>query len=91
MIYDQDKFQKARELCEAIKVTGYDSGHSVAVTLNGVGLLIDIKIDTSLLQPTEQDVLRRLIISASQDAHFKLREEMLNQFPKFSGMIPGMI
>ncbi len=63
--------QMQAELAEA-EVTGQSGGGMVVVTLNGKGVAKTIKLDRSLIDPNDPEVLEDLIVAAVNDARAKL-------------------
>ena len=64
----QTKMAEMQAQLEAVEMTGAAGGGMVQLTLNGKGDLKKIKIDKSLLDPEEVEVLEDLIVAAFNDA-----------------------
>jgi nucleoid-associated protein EbfC len=71
----QQKMMKAQEDLETITVTGSAGAGMVTITLNGKSDMRKINIESSLLVPTDKEVLEDLIIAAYNDARHKVEEE----------------
>jgi hypothetical protein len=60
----------------------------VAAVLNGKGEMRRIKIDASLVTPSEKEVLEDLIVAAVNDARAKADAEAQAQMAKLTGGLP---
>ncbi len=70
----QEKMQSMQsELAEA-SATGSAGGGLVELELNGKGEMVSLKIDPSLLNKDEVDILEDLLIAAHGDAKSKVEE-----------------
>ena len=65
-----------------IEVTGEADGGKVKVRLNGKMELINIYIDEELLEPRNQNKIRKLILKAHKDAMKKVQKELQKSFDK---------
>ena len=59
-----------------------------AVTLNGKGEMRKIKIDPSLAEPDEIEILEDLIVAACNDAKAKIEAHMQEEMGKLTGGLP---
>ncbi len=71
----QQKITKAQEEIAQKEFDGSSGGGVVKVTITGKGLMSSIKIDPSLLDKDEVDILEDLVIAAFNDARKKLDDE----------------
>ena len=65
----------------------------VAVTLNGKGEVRRIKIDPSLVDPAEIEVMEDLIVAGFNDAKAKVEAQIAEEMGKLTGGLqlpPGM-
>ena len=72
---------------------GMAGGGLVKVTLNGKNEMKAIKIDPSLLDPKEVEVLEDLIVAATNDARAKVEAEAAREMQSVTGGLnlpPGM-
>jgi DNA-binding YbaB/EbfC family protein len=81
----QDKAKEMQEQAKNIEFTAKAGGGLVEVTANGVGEVIDLNIDDSLLDDKES--LQILLISAINDVN-KMVED--NKKSQAMGMMGGM-
>lgn len=83
-----DDMQKQLELTE---VEGASGGGMVKVTVTGKGDLKRIKIDPSLLDPAEVEMLEDLVIAAVHDAKAKADAQASSEMSKLTGglSLPG--
>ncbi len=88
----QEKMQAAQAEIETLEVEGQSGGGAVRVTLSGKTEMRSVKIDPSLIDPEESEVLEDLILAAFNDAKRKLddavKEKMAAVAGPFAGMLP---
>ena len=78
---------------EAVEMSGASGGGMVQVTLNGKGEMRKIKIDKSLVDPNETEVLEDLILAAFNDAKSRVESHVAEEMAKLTGGLklpPGM-
>ena len=68
----QGRLQKMKEEVEAMILTGTSGGGMVTVEVNGAGVMKRIKIDPSVVNPTDTEMLEDLITVAVADAQLSL-------------------
>ncbi len=89
----QDRMAEMQERLGQVEMTGVSGGDMVRVTLNGKGELRKIKIDKSLVQPEEVEVLEDLIVAAFNDAKGRVESHVAEEMAKLTGGLklpPGM-
>ena len=89
----QSKMAEMQEKLAAVELTGAAGGGMVKVTLNGKNEMRSVKIDPSLLDPKETEVLEDLIVAAFNDAKNKVDAHMAEEMAKITGGLqlpPGM-
>ena len=69
----------------AMEITGQSGGGLVQVTLNGKHEMRRVRIDPSLLEPKETEVLEDLIVAAANDARQRLEGEMQREMQSMTG------
>ena len=91
MMKQAQKMQEDMQLAQAeiakLEVTGESGGGLVAVTLNGQHECKRVKIDPSLMEDDDQEMLEDLIAAAINDSVQKLAEETKS---RMSGVTAGM-
>lgn len=87
----QARMAEMQAQLEHHEVTGASGGGMVAVTLNGKGELRRIKIDPSLIDPKEPEILEDLIVAAHKDAKTKVEQHLADEMAKLTGglKLPG--
>ena len=87
----QEKIAEIQAQLDAVEMTGLAGGGMIAVTLNGKGDLKAVKIDKSLLEPEEVEVLEDLIVAAFADARRKVKVHAEQEMQKLTGglQLPG--
>ena len=89
----QEKMAEVQKKVEEAEVQGSSGGNSVTVTMNGKHELKKIKIEPSLIDKNEVEVLEDLIVAAMNDATKKISENMSTELGSLSsgmGLPPGM-
>jgi len=87
----QAKMAEMQAQLEVVEMTGVAGGGMVQLTLNGKGDLKKIKIDKTLLDPEEIEVLEDLIVAAFNDARGKVSAYAEEEMQKLTGglQLPG--
>jgi len=68
----QARMEEMQAKLAAAEITGQSGGGMVSVTLTGKGAAKSVKIDPSLIDPQDPEVLEDLIVAAINDARAKL-------------------
>ena len=80
----QERTEMQQQL-ETLEMTGVAGGGLVQVTLNGKSELKKIKIDKSVLDPEEAEVVEDLIVAAFNDAKQKVSAHAEAEMHKLTG------
>lgn len=88
----QQKMAEMQQKMEQAEITGSAGAGLVNVTINGKSEMRGLKIDPSLVDPQEVEVLEDLIVAAFNDAKAKLETQMSEEMSKITGgmNMPGM-
>jgi DNA-binding YbaB/EbfC family protein len=89
----QAKMAEMQAQLETIEMTGAAGGGLVQVTVGGKGNLRKIKLDKSLMDPNEVEVLEDLIIAAFNEAKNRVEAHVAEEMAKLTGGLqlpPGM-
>ncbi len=87
----QSKMKEAQAQLKDIRVKGESGGGLVIATSNGKKELINLEIDTSLINPEEKDMLCDLIIAATNKAVYEAEIAAKDHIKKSTeGMIPDI-
>ncbi|MGH7013321.1 MAG: YbaB/EbfC family nucleoid-associated protein [Stellaceae bacterium] len=89
----QARMQEMQERLAAVEVTGVSGGGMVAVTLSGKGDVKKIKLDNTIVDPNETEVLEDLIVAAFNDAKGRVERQVAEETEKLTGGLklpPGM-
>ncbi len=81
----QAKMAEMQEKMAETEVTGGAGGGMVSVTMNGKFDLKTIKIDPSLVDPAEVEMLEDLILAAFNDAKVKVETATQEEMSKLTG------
>ena len=89
----QERMAELQAKLETVELSGASGGGMVQVTLNGKGEMRRLKIDKSLVDPNETEVLEDLIVAAFNDAKAHVEAHMAEEMKKLTGGLalpPGM-
>jgi nucleoid-associated protein EbfC len=73
---------------DQIEVEGTSGGGLVAVKLSGKGEMKGVKIDETLLQASEKEILEDLIVAAHNDARRKAETLLQEKMQSVAGGLP---
>jgi nucleoid-associated protein EbfC len=87
----QEKMAEMQAALEIVEMTGLAGGGLVELTLNGKSDVKKVKIDKSLLDPADVEVLEDLIVAAFADARRKVAAHAEEEMQKLTGglQLPG--
>ncbi|MBF0399228.1 MAG: YbaB/EbfC family nucleoid-associated protein [Magnetococcales bacterium] len=88
----QSRMAKMQEELAATQISGQSGGGMVEVTLNGKQIVQRIKLDPSVVDPADVELLEDLVVAAFNDAQNKLAELTQQNLSKVTGglNIPGL-
>jgi nucleoid-associated protein EbfC len=87
----QARMAELQSQLEQVEMTGAAGGGMVSVTVNGKGEARQVKIDPSLADADEIEVLEDLIVAAFNDAKSKVEAHVSQEMSKLTGglNLPG--
>ncbi len=89
----QSKMAAMQAELETVEIDGAAGGGMVSATLTGKGELRRLKIDPSLVDPHDIEVLEDLVIAAVNDAKAKVEAHVAEEMKKLTGGLqlpPGL-
>jgi hypothetical protein len=89
----QTRMAEMQQRLAEVEMGGASGGGLVTVTMSGKGDLRKVKIDPSLVDPAETEMLEDLIVAAANDAKAKIDAHMQDEMQKLMGGLqlpPGM-
>ncbi len=89
----QTKMQEMQERVAGAEATGAAGGGLVSVSLNGKSEMRAIRIDPSLADPDDMEILEDLVVAAYNDAKAKIEAHVQEEMQKVTGGLnlpPGM-
>lgn len=89
----QAKMGEMQAALEAVEIDGASGGGLVTATLSGKGELRRLKIDPTLVDPSDIEVLEDLVIAAVNDAKRKVEANAAEEMKKVTGGLqlpPGL-
>ena len=84
----QSKMQAMQAELDTIEVEGTAGGGMVSVRLTAKGDLKGIKVDDSLMKPSEKETLEDLLVAAHADARRKAETVMQEKMKSLTGGLP---
>jgi hypothetical protein len=84
----QTKMQELQAELDQMEIEGMAGGGLVAVKLSGKGDLKGVRIDDSLLKPTEKEILEDLLVAAHADARRKAETLLQDKMKNLTGGLP---
>jgi DNA-binding YbaB/EbfC family protein len=81
----QGKMQKLKDELEAMTLTGTSGGGMVTADVNGQGIIKRVKIDPSVVNPADTEMLEDLIAVAVAEAQRKAQERQQEQMGAITG------
>jgi DNA-binding YbaB/EbfC family protein len=84
----QGRFQKLQEELQQQTVTASSAGGMVTVEANGQGTVKSIKIDPSIVNASDVEMLEDLVLVAVSEAQKKAQEAMQAEMGKLTGGLP---
>lgn len=89
----QGKMAAMQKEIESIEIDGQSGGGMVRVTMNLKGVLRGVKIDPSLVNPEETEILEDLLVAAVNDGKVKAEAAISERMSDMTGGLelpPGM-
>jgi DNA-binding YbaB/EbfC family protein len=88
----QKKMQEMQQKSESLEIEGSSGGGMVKATVNGKGQLVTIKIDQSIVNKDDIEMLEDLIVAAFNDAKNKVDAQVNQEMASITGglNIPGL-
>lgn len=84
----QSKMQEMQAELDTIEVEGVAGGGMVKVTLTAKGALKGVKIDDTLMQPSEKEIVEDLLVTAHADARRKAEAVLAEKMKAVTGGLP---
>ena len=84
----QGRMAEMQQKLAETEMDGQSGAGLVTVTLNGKGEMRRIKIDPSLADPKEIEILEDLVVAATNDAKAKIEGMMQGEMQKLTGGLP---
>jgi len=89
----QTRMAEMQDRLAAMEVSGQSAAGMVKATLSGKGEVRKVKIDPSLVDPKDVEVLEDLIVAAINDARTRVEAAMAEEMQKVTGGLslpPGL-
>src|SRR4051812_572255 len=89
----QTRMQEMQNKLAEVEVTGQAGAGMVQLTLNGKGEMRRLKLDKSVVDPEDTEVLEDLVVAAFNDAKAKVEQHVADETQKLMGGLnlpPGL-
>ena len=84
----KSKMEAMQSELESLEVDGTAGGGLVTVKLSGKGEMKAVKIDESLLKPSDKEIVKDLIVAAHADARRKAETLLQEKMKAVTGGLP---
>ena len=84
----KSKMEAMQAELEQIEVEGTSGGGLVTVRLSGKGEMKGVKIDETLIKPSEKEIIQDLIVAAHADARRKAESLVQEKMKDVAGGLP---
>jgi len=84
----KSKMETMQAELDSIEVEGVAGGGVVKITLSGKGELKGVRIDESLLKPSDKEIIEDLIVAAHADARRKVETVLQEKMKTVTGGLP---
>ena len=84
----KSKMETMQAQLDQIEVEGTSGGGLVSVKLSGKGEMKSVKIDDSLIKPSEKEIVEDLIVAAHADARRKAETLLQEKMKDVTGGLP---
>lgn len=84
----QQKMQEIQEKLATVEITGNSGAGMIEVTLNGKFEVRKIKIDPSIVDPSDIEMLEDLLVAAINDARVKVEAYSATEMNKMTDGLP---
>jgi nucleoid-associated protein EbfC len=84
----KSKMEAMQAELDSIEVEGTSGGGLVTIKLSGKGEMKSVKIDESLIKPSDKEIVEDLIIAAHADARRKAEALMQEKMKAVAGGLP---
>jgi len=81
----QGKFQQIQEDLQQLTITGTAGGGLVSAEVSGTGQIRRVKLDPSVINPADPEMLEDLIVVALADAQKKAQDQAQAEMGKLTG------
>jgi nucleoid-associated protein EbfC len=84
----KSKMETMQAELDSIEVEGVAGGGIVKVTLSGKGELKAVRIDESIIKPSDKEIIEDLIVAAHADARRKVEAVLQEKMKTVTGGLP---
>jgi len=84
----KSKMETMQAELDSVEVEGVAGGGMVTVTLSGKGELRAVRIDESLIKPSDKEIIEDLIVAAHADARRKAEAVLQEKMKTVAGGLP---
>ena len=84
----KSKMETMQAELDSVEVEGISGGGMVRITLTGKGEMKAVRIDESLIKPSDKEIIEDLIVTAHADARRKAEAIMQEKMKAVAGGLP---
>ena len=84
----KSKMETMQAELDSVEVEGVAGGGMVTVTLSGKGELKAVRLDESLIKPSDKEIIEDLIVAAHADARRKVEAVLQEKMKAVTGGLP---
>jgi nucleoid-associated protein EbfC len=84
----KSKMETMQSELDSIEVEGVAGGGMVKVTLSGKGELKGVRIDESIIKPSDKEIIEDLIVAAHADGRRKVEAVLQEKMKTVTGGLP---
>jgi len=84
----KSKMETMQAELDSVEVDGVAGGGMVTVTLSGKGELKAVRLDESLIKPSDKEIIEDLIVAAHADARRKVEAVLQEKMKAVTGGLP---
>lgn len=87
----QGELAQIKDDLKTIQATGHGGGGLVTAVVSGEGQILDLRIDSSVIDPEDPETLAGLIIAAIEDANQDAAQQRSTRFSGVAQSVNGLI
>jgi hypothetical protein len=86
----QREAERAQEELEKERIEAASGGGMVKAVVNGLGEILEVKIDPQVVDPSDVEMLQDLVVTAVREALHRAEERKSERMSSVAALPPGM-